>query len=134
MRPKDKIYFFLSVLSVFSYAWLVFSIMYPSGEITVCMFKHITGLPCPSCGTTRSLLLLVNGDWTIALWTNPLGYLAAVLLIMIPGWIISDWVRRKESFFQFYQKAEEQLRKKIIFIPCLVLLMVNWSWNIVKAL
>ena len=134
MKPKEKIYFLLSVLSAASYAWLVFSIMYPSAGVTLCMFKHVTGFPCPSCGITRSLLLLVDGNWTIAFWTNPLGYLAAVLLIMIPGWIISDRIRRKESLFQFYQKAEEQLRKKIIFIPCLVLLMANWSWNILKAL
>lgn len=40
-----------------------------------CVFKGITGIPCPTCGTTRSMLYLSQGDFATALAMNPLASL-----------------------------------------------------------
>jgi len=42
-----------------------------------CPLKRLTGIPCPSCGTTRACLRLLHGDWRGALAMQPL---AMVLL------------------------------------------------------
>ncbi len=46
-----------------------------------CPFRILTGIPCPTCGATRSLIQLAHGDITAALMMNPLvagGVLVAV--------------------------------------------------------
>lgn len=37
-----------------------------------CMFKYFSGCPCPTCGSTRSVLRLFHGDIAGALAFNPL--------------------------------------------------------------
>jgi hypothetical protein len=37
-----------------------------------CAFKAFFGVPCPSCGSTRSVVHLANGDLFAALAMNPL--------------------------------------------------------------
>ena len=46
-----------------------------------CAFKGITGIPCPTCGTTRAVVYLSRGDVAAAFTMNPLaalGLMAAV--------------------------------------------------------
>jgi hypothetical protein len=47
---------------------------------SLCMFRNLTGLPCPFCGTTRSVGNLLLGDFQGALSMNPLGYVSVALL------------------------------------------------------
>ncbi len=49
-----------------------------AGPVT-CPFHAVTGLPCPFCGLTHSLLALGAGDWRASLHLNPLGPLLLVL-------------------------------------------------------
>ena len=37
-----------------------------------CLFKQVTGCPCPTCGSTRAALSLAHGDMFDALAWNPL--------------------------------------------------------------
>lgn len=37
-----------------------------------CLFRSITGVPCPGCGLTHAAHLLLHGDWTGAWSANPL--------------------------------------------------------------
>lgn len=41
-------------------------------SLATCMFKRVTGLPCPSCGATRAGLALLGGHPLRALAWNPL--------------------------------------------------------------
>jgi Protein of unknown function (DUF2752) len=54
---------------------------------TVCLFKGLTGLPCPTCGSTRALGRLVHLDVAGALAMNPLTTLAVALLAI---WALCD--------------------------------------------
>jgi hypothetical protein len=42
-----------------------------------CVFREIAGIPCPTCGATRSLVCLAHGDFSGALAMNPLAALTA---------------------------------------------------------
>ncbi len=46
-----------------------------------CPFRMLTGIPCPTCGATRSLIQLAHGDITAALMMNPL--VAAGILVAV---------------------------------------------------
>jgi hypothetical protein len=56
--------------------------------LPMCLFKRITGLPCPTCGTTRGMMHLLHGDVVGAWLYNPLVFTvlsiaAAVILVRI---------------------------------------------------
>jgi len=57
----------------------------------ICPFRHLTGLPCPLCGMTRSVLCFFQGNWRASLLWHPLGPLVGIgiimgfLALMIPG-------------------------------------------------
>lgn len=48
----------------------------------LCPFRLVTGLPCPFCGMTRSLLALGRGDVAASVALHPLGPLIAVLAVL----------------------------------------------------
>lgn len=59
----------------------------PSDEATfvLCLFRKLTGLPCPGCGMTRSFCALAKGHWQQALQFHPLGPLAFFVFVAV--WI-----------------------------------------------
>lgn len=60
----------------------------PDGNyFTICMFKNITGLPCPGCGLTHSFCSIGKGDFTSAFSYNQLGPLLFLFLLVL--WIRS---------------------------------------------
>lgn len=52
-----------------------------------CSFKMMTGLPCPTCGSTRTLARLATLDLAGALEMNPL---AAVVGLGFAAWAVGD--------------------------------------------
>lgn len=64
-------------------AWLVlvglFMLVKPAAghDATLCVFRNLTGLPCPTCGSTRAALAVARGHPLEALALNPLVTAAA---------------------------------------------------------
>jgi Protein of unknown function (DUF2752) len=46
-----------------------------------CLFRGLTGLPCPGCGITTSLLAVARGDAGASWSANPAGFAVAALLV-----------------------------------------------------
>jgi len=65
---------------------------------------------------------------------NPLGFLMACVLILLPLGLIRDWVFGKSFLYRVYHKMEQILRKPYVALPCIALILMNWIWNILKAL
>jgi len=57
----------------------------PKGENTICMLRRLTGMPCPTCGATRSLRALGQGEVAAAVRFHPLGplYFGLLLVAMV---------------------------------------------------
>jgi len=50
-----------------------------------CWFKRLTGMECPGCGLTRSVVSLVHGNFLDAWHFNPGGYLFfAIFVVQVP--------------------------------------------------
>lgn len=135
---KNKLYFLVLLACFLGYFWLFFLkltvVKKTNLDLTVCVFKRVTNLPCPSCGTTRAVSSLFNGEIVNSLYLNPFGVIVAIIMVISPVWIISDLIRRNQSFFDFYCKVEKLIRKKKIAISLIVLVILNWIWNIYKHL
>lgn len=135
---KNKLYILILIACFIGYSWLLFlklaTIKNSGLDLTVCIFKRVTSFPCPSCGTTRAVSFLFNGEIVKSLFLNPFGILVAGIMIVSPVWIISDLIAKKKSYYDFYLKTEKLIQKKEIFIPLIILVILNWIWNIYKHL
>ncbi len=136
LLQKRKIYFLIITGCLVGYTWLYFnnSSIAPHQESSICIMKQMTGISCPSCGSTRSILSILHGNFAEAAQWNPLGFLMLMLMIILPVWIIYDLIWGKDSFFVFYVKAEACFKQKRIAIPFVTFILLNWCWNIYKNL
>lgn len=50
-------------------------------RLFVCRFRQATGLPCPSCGSTRAMLALLRLDVPSALKLSPVAVTGGALLL-----------------------------------------------------
>ena len=105
-----------------------------SQTFRVCIIKNVTGYPCPSCGTTRAVTLLSEGKIIESLLLNPFGIVVAIAMTLFPFWILIDIIFKKESFFRMYKKAETTIRKPWLASILILLVLLNWIWNIYKHL
>jgi hypothetical protein len=55
--------------------------------LTFCVFKGLTGLPCPTCGSTRAVARLFGFDLPGALAMNPF---TTVVAVVIAAWAMVD--------------------------------------------
>lgn len=100
----------------------------------VCLFHTVTGVPCPSCGTTRAALLLLKGQVGASLAKNPLGVVAVAFMLISPVWVIVDLVRSKSTFLVAYNRMETLVRRPFVASILIGLVLLNWFWNIYKEL
>jgi len=136
-RTRNKLYLILSVACLAGYAWLYYhytSTASASAGVDVCFIKNATSIPCPSCGTTRALTALLQGQYLESLYINPLGALIALIMVVLPVWILADVVTRKNTLHTCYQLMERMVRKPQVALPLVALVAINWIWNITKGL
>lgn len=138
MVPKRQFYIGIWGLLILVYSWLAYQILAINkidSNIAVqltCPSKKWLGLPCPGCGTTRSLLSILSGDLVVALRLNPFGFLALIFLIIAPLLIVYDLVANKQSAWLIYSKTEHILRNKFVLCAVLTIILANWYWNWIK--
>ncbi len=136
MIKHHKLYRIVLLLAIGSISWIGLMLWQHNlfKEITLCPIKLATGYPCPACGTSRSVFEIINGHFYDALYYNPLGYLAIIISVIIPLWVTHDLLFQKITFYNFYIKTEALLKKKIIYIPLILLILTNWIWNLLKQM
>ena len=134
---RDRLYLFFILSALAGYIWLLINSgtrLFPSdNESGICFIKSVFGFPCPSCGSTRSLIHLFQGEIANAIMWNPLGIVLFSVMTIIPLWIVYDWIKGSSSFYKFYSGAELFIRQKYVAIFLAVLLIANWVWNFYKG-
>lgn len=78
-----------------------------------CLFKAITGIPCPGCGMTRAFLELAKGDFVTAFQLNPLSIPFFLVLIF--------------SAFKFRLPVSGEIRSYLLGFVLSVIL-AWWFW------
>ena len=117
----------------------IFALLLPSAFIVLycspfplfsipCLFHIFTGLPCPTCGLLRTLMLLKQGRLIQAICFSPL--LAVPMLFTIPLFLYCSVV---EIFNLSRIRLQFSSPQELRIFACLPLLIlaVNEIWNIV---
>lgn len=91
-----------------------------------CFFHRFTGLPCPGCGLTRSVLALLHGHVHEAFLLHPFGPLALLVLVMsLATAVMPDTWR--QPVLHFVTRCEQRAAPAVV---ALVLLFVLWGLRI----
>lgn len=88
-----------------------------------CVFKGLTGWPCPTCGSTRAVGQLFGLDLAGALAMNPL---TTVVAVVIAAWALADLVllpRRRSLRVGLSPTAARWFR-----LAALVVFLANWIY------
>jgi len=94
--------------------------------LTFCMFKGLTGLPCPTCGSTRTVARLFELDPAGALMMNPF---TTVLAVVIAAWAVVDVIllpRRRALRVGLSRSAARVFR-----VVAFVAFFVSWVYLLV---
>ncbi len=89
-----------------------------------CGFKKLTGLPCPFCGSLRSLLAWSHLDLAGALAWNPLVFLVCLGgAVWFAAWLGEVWFQRPWT-----SGLEGLLARKSSRLIFAVLVVLNWLY------
>ena len=131
---RKRLYIFILIACMIGYVWLFFHLLadYQKTGYNVCLFKYVIGIPCPSCGSTASVIAILHGKFFMALSLNPLGFVIFSVIVVSPIWIIFDLIAKKDSFAKVYQRMESFFQRPIIYIPAILIILIIWIFNILK--
>ena len=117
----ELIWFAVSVASIAGgAAWLALALPWPR-----CLFFAVTGLPCVTCGATRSAITFLHGDFLSALRWNPLVFVAFCALIVFDLYAAIVLVGRTPRLRIVDWTITEKNATRIMVISLLVL---NWIY------
>lgn len=84
--PKNDLYSFLfgrkAALGALALLLLAAALPSQGAGVPICLFRYLTGLPCPGCGLTRSFSCILHGDFARGYDYHPFGYLLLPLFFL----------------------------------------------------
>lgn len=89
---------------------------------TACMFRRITGYPCPTCGATRGVVALLQGDLIHCWLYNPFLFSIGFL------WLLHLSARLFTARAVRIMMCRRE--RAIVWFLATVLLMGNWAYLI----
>ena len=101
----------------------------PFGQLPVppCTFRMITGVPCLTCGGTRSLTAVAHLDLAAAFLMNPLvalaGLAAAAYVVHAAGVWALGWPRWRPS-------VSSPRARRLLRIAVIGAVLLNWTYLI----
>jgi hypothetical protein len=64
-------------------------------NLSPCVFRSLTGMPCPTCGTTHAAIAFLHGDLAASFAANPLAAAAGLLFVagapLAAIWAVAGW-------------------------------------------
>lgn len=96
-----------------------------------CPFKWIFHIPCAFCGTTRCVQALCHANWSDVWHYNLLGIPIFILLFILPPRLLYDAVKRQPTTYLLMTRWYQRLKSYALL--WIILLVINWLWNICKG-
>ena len=91
-----------------------------------CVFRGLTGMPCPTCGATRSVVHLARGEFLVSLGMNPLVSLCFVIAILVFFYSLITLIAGIPRIGITLSEREKDVLRSL----AVVLVLVNWCYLI----
>jgi hypothetical protein len=92
-----------------------------------CVFKGLTGIPCPTCGSTRSVVHFSHGDILSAFVMNPLMTLCLISVLLYFAYsVMSAAFDLPRISFLFSDNEKKVMRAAVVMV-----LLVQWAYLII---
>jgi len=138
LESKAALYRFTLIISVVVYGWVGYNLFSIQSEGVpapqVCLLKRATDIPCPFCGTTRSIMFASQGHFVKAFFSNPFGLIIAIVTTICPLWILIDFMFKRNSFYPAFIKVKSLLQPKWWLFVIVILIVTIWVWNIKRGI
>lgn len=94
--------------------------------VTLCWWKNLSGIPCPTCGGTRAVLAIIDGRPFEAIRYNPL---LVAALCTAAAWFLIRLVSGRSLSIEL-----ARARRGILWILVAGLCAANWAYLIARGL
>jgi hypothetical protein len=97
-----------------------------------CGFQQRYGLPCPSCGMTRSAVAFIQGHIGQAFYIQPAG--AFLCCLMVISAFLSFIVAVFGIYFRFLKLFLEKVKLRYVIITFLIIIAAAWIVTLSRAI
>jgi hypothetical protein len=123
----------LAVVVLFAGLWLSQHVGFDFGLLFgPCGMKQRTGLPCPTCGMTTSVLAFARGAIVTAFYTQPAGALLCSMLVAAALFAFLTAVFG--IYFISLDRLVAEITVKRVVVGLLVILAAGWAVTLARAL
>ncbi len=92
----------------------------------LCLFRRVTGVPCPTCGTTRSVLAGLKGHFADAVLYNPMMTCVAIAALA--------WLILRIGFGRSVIVHLGRSGRVTAWCAVITLFLLNWAYIITRDL
>ncbi|MDO9542909.1 MAG: DUF2752 domain-containing protein [Kiritimatiellia bacterium] len=125
-------------LLLFSGGILVTAFLFPIDRVPLgfCVFLHLTGFPCPTCGFSRAFCAFARGIWAAGIHNCPLAplvYLSVIAVFAynaaVTGAALFGLQIRRGQFLRLSSK-----KTVVLAVVLFLLLLANWIYRLIMGL
>lgn len=99
-------------------------------NILLCPTKMVFGIPCPGCGTTRAMGLLLNGNIKEAFFMNPNIIITLIMMIIVPPLLVMQFTTNKN----YIDLINRKLNNPFFIVPFFLFEIIIWIYNLQRAI
>lgn len=97
----------------------------PAGSVrSLCLFRNVTGVPCPTCGTSRAAVAAIHGRFLDAAALNPM---MAAIVMSAAAWLVLRGVLGRRIAFHPTPRLTAAL-----WVLAAAAFAANWTWVIAR--
>jgi len=123
----------LGTVAFFGGLWLLQKLGFDFGLLFgPCGMKQRTGLPCPTCGMTTSVLAFARGEVLRAFYVQPAAGLLCTLLVAAA--FLAFLAGVFGVYFNIFDRMLNKLRLRDVVLGLLIVLAAGWAVTLSRAL
>ena len=120
---------FLKELLIISLIVLFIVVLSNLFDLRVCLLYNLFRIPCPGCGGTRALELLIQGKVHKSVEYNIIPIIMIILGFFLSVWSLIDYKTKRKTLKTFLEK-----NKMFLIIISIIFTIVIWIINIKNPL
>jgi hypothetical protein len=128
LRENPRLVSGLTALAAGTVLGLSAALAGPPLPFRTCLFRLVTGWPCPSCGLTHAFIALGHGRWAEGFLENIMSPVLFAATAMIFAGAVVETVSGRFFLRDLWTKWKGK-----VFIAVIVLASLSWAWNISRA-